>query len=160
MPVLKIMLKSLAASQQFGRQLGRQLRGGEVLVFDSDLGGGKTTLTKAIVEGAGGNSNIVSSPSFVICNDYPLYNNQQANLTIRHYDFYRLNDQPGIIVNSLNEDLMNNQLIVIIEWPNAVKQYLPSDILFLQIEVSGQNSRNLTLNYPKDLSYLVAGVKV
>ena len=77
-------LKSLNQDQflMFGQKIGQKLKGGEVFELISDLGGGKTTLTKSIVKGSK-SSDQVSSPSFTICNEY-----KALKFTIYHFDFF------------------------------------------------------------------------
>ena len=71
-----------AATTAYGLFLGANLRGGEVVELISDLGGGKTTLTQAIVAGAG-SKDVVSSPTFTIGKQYTA-----GKLRIYHFDFF------------------------------------------------------------------------
>src|ERR1700722_299415 len=87
---------SLKATLVLGRTLGQNLKGGEAIELSSDLGGGKTALVKGLANGAG-SQDLVSSPSFTICNQY-----NTPKFVIYHFDFYRLSD-PGIIARELSE---------------------------------------------------------
>jgi tRNA threonylcarbamoyladenosine biosynthesis protein TsaE len=140
--------EDLIATNILGQNLGRNLRGGEIIELSSDLGGGKTTLAKAIVEGAG-SEDLVSSPSFTICNQY-----KAKDLTIYHYDFYRLND-PGIMKQELEENIQDDKAVIIIEWPGLVEGVLPKSRLSINIEVTGDDSRQFQLSYTSNIEYLV-----
>ena len=144
-------VKSLEATQKLSSKLGSRLKGGELIVLASDLGGGKTSLVKGLVSGAG-SKDLVSSPSFTICNQYTT-----PELTIYHFDFYRLNDA-GIIAKQLEEVNHDAEAVVVIEWPNIVISNLPEDRLTIELSVSGENSRVIKISYPDSLSYLVKGL--
>lgn len=57
------------ATEKLAEQLGKNLRGGEVIELVSDLGGGKTTFVRGLARGAG-SSNHVASPTFTISRVY------------------------------------------------------------------------------------------
>lgn len=139
--------QDLKSAQEFFLSLGSKIKGGEVIEFKSDLGGGKTTLTRALVQGSESKDE-VSSPSFTLCNLY-----KAKNFKIYHFDFYRLNNQPGIMVNELKELLVYPN-VVIIEWGKTVEDILPKDRLKITIRPLELNSREITFNYPDKLNYL------
>src|SRR5438552_3574759 len=75
----------LAATEHFGQRLGGLLFPGSVVALIGPLGAGKTHLVRAVAEGLDiANSRIVSSPTFVLIQEY------QARLPIYHFDAYRL----------------------------------------------------------------------
>jgi tRNA threonylcarbamoyladenosine biosynthesis protein TsaE len=139
------------ATNELGNILGQNLIGGEIIELRSDLGGGKTALVKAIVKGAS-SEDLVSSPSFTICNQY-----RAKDLTIYHYDFYRLSD-PGIMKQELEENILDDSAVIIIEWPDLVEGVLPVDRLSIDIEVTSENSRQFKLLYTAKLDYIVEGI--
>lgn len=134
------------------KKIGEQLKGGEIIAINSDLGGGKTTFTKGIVKGAGSNDN-VSSPSFNIKNEYV-----SNKFNIFHYDFYRLQD-PGLMKNELDEAINEQNAVIILEWSITVKDVLPQDIIELTIKVTGKLGRQLIFNYPSKYEYLFKAIK-
>jgi tRNA threonylcarbamoyladenosine biosynthesis protein TsaE len=138
---------SLEKFNQFGKSLGEKLRGGETLVFSSDLGGGKTTLTKSIVLGLGSKDD-ATSPSFTILNEY------KGRLHVYHFDFYRLSD-PGIIKHQLSEVVHDNSSVVIIEWADIVEGVLPEDVVRINILKTEKDERDIELIVPKDKEYLL-----
>lgn len=118
----------------------------------SDLGGGKTAFVRGLAAGAGSKDK-VSSPSFTICNQY-----RAGELTICHYDFYRLN-HAGLIANELHENLTNPKAVIVIEWADVIEDVLPSDVLGIKIKVLSENERKLTYKYPNSLQYLIGDKK-
>ena len=132
--------------EEFGIRLANKLRGGEVFVFSSDLGGGKTTLTKAIVKGLGSKDD-VTSPSFTILNEY------KSKFDIYHFDFYRLTD-PGIIAHQLSEVTIDEGSVTFIEWADVVSNVLPKDYIKIEISKTKEDNRNIKIYLPKSKGYL------
>jgi len=104
-----------------------------------DVGAGKTTLTKALVEKLGSNDE-VTSPSFAINNRYQLNDGREVS----HYDFYRLGEA-GVISQELLEDLVSPQTCVIVEWAETVSQVLPAERLQMTITTLADGGRQLEL---------------
>lgn len=116
-----------AAMQQFGEKLGAQLQGGEVFELIGDVGAGKTTFTRGLAKGLGV-SEQVQSPTFTISREY----DGRDNLTLVHYDFYRLNEA-GIMAQELAETVANRQNITVIEWSGVASDSLPRERVVLRI---------------------------
>jgi tRNA threonylcarbamoyladenosine biosynthesis protein TsaE len=131
-----------------GEKIGKRLRGGEVIELASDLGGGKTSLVKGIAKGAG-SKDIASSPSFTISNQY-----QAGDLTLHHFDFYRLHDA-GILKDEIADILQDNLAVIIIEWGEIVHDVLPEERLRISFKNTGESSRTLVVSCPPALKYLV-----
>jgi tRNA threonylcarbamoyladenosine biosynthesis protein TsaE len=136
------------ATEQFAHSLGTKLRGGEVLVLASDLGGGKTTFVRGLAAGMG-SSDHVSSPTFTISREY-----NGKNLTLYHFDFYRLHE-PGIVAAELTEFLHDPLAVVAIEWGDIVEEVLPAKRLTIHFERTGDTTRTFKIEYHEDLAYLL-----
>ena len=150
---LQINSTSSAATEQFAEQLGRKLRGGEVVELVSDLGGGKTTFTRGLVRGAG-SSDKVASPTFTISREY-----QAPQFTIAHFDFYRLGEA-GIVADELSELIGDPHYVTVVEWGDIVHDVLPEKRLTVQINQTGEEARSLTFAYPEELAYLVEDLQL
>lgn len=148
----KFTVSSAEETEKLGHQIGAHLRGGEVIELISDLGGGKTTLTRGIAAGAGSDDH-VSSPTFTISNVY-----QAKDLTLHHMDFYRLGEA-GLMEFDLQDVLDDPRAVTIVEWSDVVAHVLPTDRLTIRLENGADESaRSLTLDCPETLSYLVEGL--
>jgi len=133
-------------------KIAKTLKGGEIIELIGDVGAGKTTFTRALIQSLGVKDEI-QSPTYTISNRYQLPDTSK-NIEIVHYDFYRLTE-PGIIQNELTETIQNGRAVVILEWSDIVENTLPSDRLTVEItptseltrmltfKVGGQNSRRL-----------------
>lgn len=104
---------------KLGRTIGDKLHGGEIFELVGDVGAGKTTFTHGLAAGLGV-TETVQSPSFTISCNYPA----RDELTLNHYDFYRLND-PGIVAMELADTLNDPQAVTVIEWGESVRDILP-----------------------------------
>jgi len=139
----------LSGTMRLAEQVGRRLKGGEVIELVSDLGGGKTTFVRGLAKGMGSYDK-VASPSFTISREY-----KAGNKTMYHFDFYRLQD-PGLVANELAEVAADPQAVVVVEWADIVESVLPAQHLTVRIKSTGEDSREFSFTYPPVLSYLIA----
>ena len=119
---------------EFGKEIGSNLEGGSVLELIGDVGAGKTTFTKGLALGLGV-LETVQSPTFTISRVY-----EGDNLTLSHYDFYRLNDY-GIMKMELAENLSDPQNITVVEWAGELGDILPEKHLKLIFESVGEDKQ-------------------
>lgn len=108
---------------ELGQRLAKLINPPLLVELVGDLGGGKTTLVKAIAKGLGVEQN-VTSPTFNIHRSYP----GKKGVRFEHFDLYRLEDDE-IVRNELIESLQDDNTVVCTEWANhftkkAVKEYL------------------------------------
>jgi tRNA threonylcarbamoyladenosine biosynthesis protein TsaE len=143
----QIRSSSSENTEQLGHNIGERLRGGEVIELASDLGGGKTTFVRGLATGMG-STDAVSSPSFTISQIY-----QAGDLTLHHYDFYRLPD-PGLMRQELSEVLQDPRAVVVVEWANVVGNILPAERISMTIKPVGENEREFMVDLPEKFNYL------
>lgn len=136
------------ATKQLGRQIGRRLKGGEVIELSSDLGGGKTTLVHGLADGFG-SADRVASPTFTLSKVY-----KAGRRELHHFDFYRLQD-PGILAYELQDLLDDPSVSLVIEWARIVHDVLPAERLRVELTRTGETTRTFTFSCPKELDYLV-----
>jgi tRNA threonylcarbamoyladenosine biosynthesis protein TsaE len=147
----QIDCSSLEASLALAEQLGRRLKGGEVIELVSDLGGGKTTFVRGLARGIG-SDDTVSSPTFTLSNVY-----KGNKLTLNHFDFYRL-AEPGIMREELAEVLADPEAVTVIEWADIVHDVLPEERLTMHITTTGETSRQYDISATPSLHYLIEGL--
>jgi hydrolase, P-loop family len=136
---MQITVKNVTELAEVAQYLAENLPTKFCLELIGDVGAGKTTLTKALVEKLGSNDE-VTSPSFAINNRYQLNDGREVS----HYDFYRLGEA-GVISQELLEDLVNPQTCVIVEWAETVSQVLPAERLQMTITTLADGGRRLEL---------------
>lgn len=91
-----------------------QLRNHRIITFTGDLGAGKTTLIKNLLQRMGVKS-VVSSPTFGLINEYELPDGR----LICHTDWYRIRELSELLDAGMTEYIYNDQCIVLIEWPET-----------------------------------------
>jgi len=133
-----IISNSTEETVEFGRRLGSQLRGGEVIGICGPLGSGKTHLIKGIANGTGAkNPKDVTSPTFVIVNEY------KGRLDIFHIDAYRLNSVSEFDMLGF-DDFCYPQSVVLIEWADKVESALEAlDYIRISLEHAGETIRRI-----------------
>ena len=102
----------------FSKKLANKTKIGDLFLLSGDLGVGKTTFARSLINSLYDLYNItkpenIKSPSFPIMINYPL-----KDCEIYHYDFYRLTDKIELQEIGIFEDLEKN--ISIIEWPDII----------------------------------------
>jgi len=112
-----------------------------VLCFYGEMGAGKTTLIKAMVEELGA-VDVANSPTFGLVNEYC---DEQDVPIAYHFDFYRLNDEMEAMDIGF-EDYLNTDTYVFIEWPTKIKSLLPSDAVGVFLHFIDENTRSVELN--------------
>lgn len=138
------------ATISFGRQLGRLLKGGDIVELVGDIGSGKTTLTKGIARGMGIDEDI-QSPTYTISRVYPAPDGR----ILRHYDFYRLEDA-GIMREELDEALDDSDTVVVIEWGEVVGGVLPEDRLVITVSSPDASMRLMEIAATGERSRAIA----
>jgi len=109
----------------------------KTLGFYGQMGAGKTTLIKALVQELGGGDK-AKSPTFGIVNEY---HKKDGSLLAYHFDFYRLEDETEALDLGF-EDYLNQDIWVFIEWPEKIRSFLPEDTTNIYLEVVDDQTRN------------------
>ena len=117
-------------------RLGVLLRTGDVVCLEGDLGSGKTTFVQGVAAGWG-SANPVSSPSFVLVNQY----RRPDGTRLFHLDAYRLTG--GKEAEDLDIDLMLENGVLIIEWADRILDVLPEEYLWVSLRYTDVNQRDL-----------------
>jgi tRNA threonylcarbamoyladenosine biosynthesis protein TsaE len=96
--------------------------GATVIGLQGDLGAGKTTLTKAVAQKLGVAETVVS-PTFVIAKFYEASNTFKQ---VVHIDAYRIEDVQELVPLGWDRMLQQPRTLIIVEWPERIKNALPS----------------------------------
>lgn len=115
-----------------GEKLGKLLPRGTTLALKGDLAGGKTTFTKGIGK-ALNISQVINSPTFTILKIY------NGDLPLYHIDAYRLENNNY----DLGMDEFEDEGIMVVEWPEYYKDYLPEDYIEIDFTYIDDNSREI-----------------
>jgi tRNA threonylcarbamoyladenosine biosynthesis protein TsaE len=124
-------------TREAGKQLGRALPQQAVVLLIGDLGAGKTTLTKGIVEGRGAASaDEVSSPTFTLIHEYG------DPVNVYHADLYRLDTAEQVVRLGL-EELFDRRALLIVEWGERFPELFPPERFEICITDKGGDNRRL-----------------
>ena len=136
----KITIPSPDQLAEAARQFVGQMGDDTVFAFYGKMGAGKTTFIKAICE-ALGVSDVITSPTFAIVNEY---RSDEDNELIYHFDFYRIKKLEEVYDMGY-EDYFYSGALCFIEWPELVEELLPMDAVKVCIGVGDEESRTVTL---------------
>jgi tRNA threonylcarbamoyladenosine biosynthesis protein TsaE len=121
-----------------GRKLAAGLKGAVLLI--GNLGAGKTTLTKGIVEGLGvASAEEVSSPTFTLVHQYGV------GTPVFHVDLYRLDEARQVATLGL-EDLFAGDGVVLLEWAERFPNLMPAQRTEIRIRALDDDTREIEVS--------------
>ena len=113
----KINLSSENSTKDLANQIINKIKVGDVIFFYGEIGVGKTTFIKYLINAFQKKNNIklseVTSPTFNLLNEYEI--NQ---VKINHYDLFRLKSTEEL--KNLNLFESCSKAITLIEWPQII----------------------------------------
>jgi tRNA threonylcarbamoyladenosine biosynthesis protein TsaE len=116
----------------YGATIAAMLPTRAVVFLKGNLGAGKTTLAKGIVEALGAASaDEVSSPTFTLIHEYG------DPVRVYHIDLYRIEEPRQLFTLGL-EEIFDRDAVVLIEWPERFASFLPPPDLTIAIEHAGE----------------------
>ena len=113
----KIDISSEETTRELAKNFLNYLKGGEIIFLFGEMGVGKTTFVKYLINQFQKKEKIelteITSPTFNLLNEY-----QINNLVIKHYDLFRLKSKSEILNLGIFENYKNS--ITLIEWPQLI----------------------------------------
>ena len=123
-------------TRRLGTRLGELLKPGDLVCLSGELGAGKTTMVQGIAQGWG-SADRVTSPTFVLVNQYSRADGQELN----HLDAYRL--QNAAEAEDLDPDLMLEKGALVVEWADRISAVLPAEKLDIQMRWMADEYRGM-----------------
>ena len=136
---------NLEGLKKFCENVSLYLKKGDIICLSGDLGSGKTTFSRYLINSIYKNQNkeppnIIKSPSFPILLTYEL-----SNFEIYHYDLYRVSKNSELIHLNIFEELNNS--ITLVEWPETILDSLQNYNYFsIHFHILDENTRILKHN--------------
>ncbi|MEZ5954668.1 MAG: tRNA (adenosine(37)-N6)-threonylcarbamoyltransferase complex ATPase subunit type 1 TsaE [Hyphomonas sp.] len=121
-----------ASLRALGGRLAGLLKVGDVIALHGDLGAGKTTFSRGLIEAFAGVTD-VPSPTYTLVQTY-----DSGPLPVWHYDLYRLEDTSELVELGWDETADG---VALVEWPERAGAKLPKWRLDLTIEFLGEGRR-------------------
>lgn len=137
----ELLFKSASVDEtmRFGKKLGMVLSSGDVIALVGELGAGKTTMVKGIVQGLGvTDKRVVKSPTFSLVHIY------KGRVPIYHFDAYRLEDIQEML-NIGSDEMIYGNGVAIVEWADKVSGCLPKEYLKITLTAVSENERNIEI---------------
>jgi tRNA threonylcarbamoyladenosine biosynthesis protein TsaE len=127
---------SEAETIALGRSLARLFPRRAVVLLIGNLGAGKTTLAKGIVEGLGAApTDEVSSPTFTLIHEY-------GGSRVYHIDLYRLEEPREVATLGLDE-IFEREALVLIEWGERFPQLMPPERIEIRLRTTADDEREI-----------------
>ncbi|MDQ5950448.1 MAG: tRNA threonylcarbamoyladenosine biosynthesis protein TsaE [Patescibacteria group bacterium] len=120
----------------------QEVTGAFVLALSGELGAGKTTLSQEIGKILEVKETM-QSPTFVIMKSYDTSHSIFKKLV--HIDAYRIEKEEELKVLKLEELFKDKSVLVVIEWPENIKQIIPKDVLRVSIKHKSENEREFEI---------------
>ena len=134
---MKIEIKDLEHIREAARTFVDAMGDHHVFAFYGSMGAGKTTFIKAICEEMGV-SDVVTSPTFAIVNEYTTDKGQR----IFHFDFYRIKKLEEVYDMGY-EDYFYSDALCFIEWPELLEELLPDNAVRVNIKENADGTRTV-----------------
>lgn len=134
-----IISRSVEETVEAGKAFANTLKPGDIIALRGGLGAGKTHFVKGIALGLKCDEP-VTSPTFTIVHEY-----HGGRCPIFHMDWYRL-EEAADLVRIGWDDLLQENGVTIVEWPERFPDHLPKDTQWLLIEILTPYRRKIMLH--------------
>ncbi len=138
--MLRLLWPDEAATQVFAQALAGQVElASAFITLQGDLGAGKTTFARHLLQALGVQGRI-KSPTYAIVESY-----DTAQFPVWHFDFYRFND-PQEWEDAGFRDIFASPGLKLVEWPQKADGLLPRADLDMAIQTDSETARRITLS--------------
>lgn len=128
-----------AATLECGAKLGEAVRPGLNIYLHGELGAGKTTLVRGLLQRLG-HAGKVKSPTYTLVEPYVV-----SGLELYHFDLYRFIDPEEWDASGFR-DYFNAQTICVVEWPEQADGYLPAADIDIHLQQHGDGRRAVMIS--------------
>ena len=123
---------------ELGRRIAKMLPSKACVLLIGNLGAGKTTLAKGIINGLGlAPPEEVASPTYTLIHEY-------GEGHVYHIDLYRL-DKPEQIATLGLDEIFDREAVVLIEWGERFPELMPAERIEITLQTTDENERKISL---------------
>ncbi|NLW88373.1 MAG: tRNA (adenosine(37)-N6)-threonylcarbamoyltransferase complex ATPase subunit type 1 TsaE [Clostridiaceae bacterium] len=130
------------STERLGKLLAAELRPGDIVLLDGDLGAGKTVMTRGIAYGLGAKPNVVS-PTYTLVIEHP---STGTGIDLFHFDVYRLSGAEEFLHSGLDE-YFDGRGVCVVEWGEKISEAVPIDPIRVLITGTG-SQRKILISFP------------
>ena len=134
---MKIKVCGLEETMKLANDFAAELKGGEVVLLNGDLGAGKTTFTQFVFK-ALGVKEVVNSPTFAILKSY------KGKFQLHHFDTYRITIEEAI-ESGFDEIFNETESVIFVEWSENISQLIPKNDIQINIKYINENEREFEI---------------
>ena len=143
-PIVSLTSSSVEETIECARSFAAQLKAGDIVFLQGDLGAGKTTFVKGLAQALKVSVAKVNSPTFVIMNYY------KGKLPIYHFDLYRLGNIKEL--NTLDfDEYFYGEGVSLVEWPERLGEHKIKDYYLIEFKHLSETEREICISYPSKL---------
>jgi tRNA threonylcarbamoyladenosine biosynthesis protein TsaE len=132
--VATFISNSPAETEKIGRDVAREVKSGDVIALQGQLGAGKTQFVKGVVAKLGSKAE-VTSPTFTLIHEYA-----GGRVPVYHFDFFRIEDRPAAERLGLDEYFFGDGVCVV-EWADKFPELLPAAARWVSFETKSETER-------------------
>jgi len=133
---MKINVRNLEETDKLAKIFADKVKdSGAFVCLYGEIGSGKTTFTKSVAKYLGVSEN-VTSPSFVILNEY-----HSGVLPVYHFDLYRLELEGVKTIEGELEEYSHGEILTLVEWAEYSNVELPAERMEIIISYVDETSR-------------------
>ena len=135
----EFLVGSVEETWALAKEFAKELKPGDVVCLEGDLGAGKTTFTQGLASALGVPGR-VTSPTFCIVQEH-----QSDDVFLVHMDLYRLQGDEDVEAMGW-EDYLARGAILVIEWPERAGMLIPPEAYHISFRHMGEEKRMVTID--------------
>jgi tRNA threonylcarbamoyladenosine biosynthesis protein TsaE len=137
---------------KIAQPLAQELKPGDIIALWGDLGTGKTTFVRALIQALSGEEINVPSPTFTLVQTY-----ETSAGEVWHCDLYRLKNPEEAFELGLEDAF--HQAICLIEWPERIGNMLPHERIDITFKIVDETTREITIDLKESHATLSNNLK-
>ena len=137
-------VRSVEETWALARAFAAELKPGDVVCLEGDLGAGKTTFTQGLAA-ALGMAGRVTSPTFCLVQEHRCASAREGMPSLLvHMDLYRLRGEDDVLAIGW-EDYLTEGAVLVVEWPERAGSLIPETARHVRITHMGENFRRIDI---------------
>lgn len=141
---MEVTVHNSKQTKDLASKLAKKLKPNDVIALIGDLGSGKTTFTRYLVQELNSRAR-VQSPTFIIHKKYECENDQNIKI-VNHFDLYRFKTTQEVLELDLDETVKEPNSISIIEWPEHALSQINNRLIKIRFQTDNKKEETRIIN--------------